>query len=208
MSTELATYNENTFAAFQNAAAALSGDQKPILKFDKGDWYAGQDNEEMPTGTKLAADMLHAEWGWVRWKDGKPVDRKMVLVASGAGPANRDDLGNLDEGLWDRDDQGKPRDPWQKMIEIPVREISGEMREMVLSGGSRGYEGACKALFKAFGEGMRTNMGKVPVISLSGDKYQHKQYGMVKVPALPIVEWMDPTAKPAVEGPKSSKAKF
>lgn len=207
MSTELATYNENAFAAFQNAAAALSGDQKPILKFEKGDWYVGQDDEEIPNGTKLAANIMEAEWGWVRWKDGKPVERKMVLVASGAQPGSRDSLGHIDEALWDRDDQQRPRDPWQKMIEIPVRELSGEKREMIISGGSRGHEGACKALFKAFGEGMRANAGKVPVIQLSGDKYTHSKYGIVKVPAMPLVEWFDPSQE-APTAAKTSKAKF
>lgn len=209
MSTELTTFNENTLSAFQNAAAALSGEQKPILKFEKGDWYAGQEDEEIPIGTKLAANIMEAEWGWVRWHGGKPVERRMVLVASGQQPATRDALGHADEAMWDRDDQGRPRDPWQKMIEIPVREIEGERREMIISGGSRGHEGACKALFKAFGEQMRANLGKTPVIQLGGSKYTHSKYGIVKVPEMPLVDWFDPATAPAIAAPKTNgKAKF
>ena len=206
MSTELATYNENSVAAFQNAAAALSGDQKPILRFEKGDWYAGQEDEDIPLGTKFAANIMEAEWGWLRWKDSKPVERRMVLVASGSQPASRDSLGYDDDAMWDRDDQQRPRDPWQKTIEIPVRELTGEKREMVLVGSSRGHEGACKALFKAFGEGMRSNGGKVPVIQLGGSKYTHSKHGIVKVPEMPLVEWFNPSQEAPTA--KTSKAKF
>ena len=204
MTTELATFNENALAAFQNASAALSGEQKLLLKFQKGDWYAGQDNEEIPIGTKLAANIMEAEWGWVRWHDNKPVERRMTLIASGTAPPPRDALGHDDEALWDRDDQGRPRDPWQRMIEIPVRELSGERREMILSGGSRGHEGACKALFKEFGDGMRSNLGKIPVIELRSDKYNHPKYGIVKTPAMPLVSWLDPAAPAAT----TKKGKF
>lgn len=186
---DLANYDA-AFANFQNAAAALAGDSRPILKFDKGEWYAGQNSEEIPLGTKLAADMMRAEWGWVRWHDKKPAERRMTLVASGQQPAPRDTLGHNDPDLWARDpNNGKPIDPWQKTIEIPVRELDGERREFIIAGGSKGFEGACKALFGAFGKEMRENMGKVPVIALGGGKYSHPTYGVVKVPELPLAEW-------------------
>ena len=187
---ELATLDSNPFAL---AAAALSGgDQKPILKFIKGDWLVGQDNEELPLGTKLAADMMNAEWGWFRWKDQKPVDRRMVTVSSGQPVPSRDQLGHDDRQLWDIDANGKPRDPWQRTIEIPVREISGEKREFILSGSSKGFEGGCKALFKAFDKGRRANAGKTPVIELRSDKYSHPTYGIVKTPAMPLVGVVQP----------------
>lgn len=185
---EVANY-DTAFAAFQAAATALSGDSKPILKFNKGDWYAGQDNTEIPLGTAVAIDMMSAEWGWIRWHDGKPAERRMAHVATGQPPVPRDSLGHADEALWEKDDEGKPRDPWRKSIEIPVREISGEKREFMLAGSGVGFEGACKALFKAFGEQMRANSGKVPVIELRSGKYQHSKWGIVKVPDMPIVSW-------------------
>ena len=185
---EVANY-DTAFANFQAAASALSGDTKPILKFDKGDWYAGQDNEEVPIGTQLAVDMMSAEWGWVRWKDNKPAERRMTLIATGQSPPARDALGHSDEALWERDDKQNPRDPWQRTIEMPMREISGDKREFTVAGASKGFEGCCKALFKAFGEQMRANIGKVPIVELRSDKYTHRQYGIVKVPSLPLVGW-------------------
>jgi hypothetical protein len=202
---ELATYNDTAVAAFGQAAAALSGDAKALLKLDKGDWYTGQPPVEVPNGTELAIDMMQAEWGWVRWKDNKPAERRMTLVASGAQVPARDALGHLDEGLWDRDETGKPRDPWQKTIELHAREVSGEKREFLIAGSSRGFEGCCKQLFKTFGEGMRANAGKVPVVALGGDKYQHQKYGMVKVPALPLVAWR---SLAELESKPAAKSKF
>jgi len=203
--TGVAQYSD-TFAAFQAAAAQLSGgDQKPILKFEKGDWYAGQEKREVPNGTRLAADIVHAEWGWVRWDDGKPQERRMVPIASGQPTAARDSLGYNDKELWDDDNTGKPRDPWQFMIEIPVRELTGARTEMVMSGGSKGWEGCCKALFAAFGEQMRSNAGKVPIIQLGGDRYQHKDYGIVKTPKVELVEWKAETELETVAPAKKGK---
>jgi hypothetical protein len=206
--TSVAQYSDS-FAAFQAAASVLSGgDQKPILKFEKGDWYAGQDKREVPNGTKLAADIVHAEWGWVRWSDGKPVERRMVPIAAGQPFAVRDSLGHNDKQLWETDTGGKPRDPWQFMIEIPVRELTGQRAEMVMSGGSKGWEGCCKALFVAFGEQMRANAGKVPIIQLGGDRYQHPTYGIVKTPKLDLVEWKSEGDLDAAAPAKGKAAKF
>jgi hypothetical protein len=180
---------DNAFAAFQAAATAMAGDSKPLLKFQKGDWYVGQDNEEIPLGAAVAVDMFHAEWGWIRWSNNKPAERRMVLIASGQPIVPRDTLGYNDEGMWDRDDEGKPRDPWRKTVEIPTREVNGAKREFLMAGSGVGFEGGMKALLKAFGEQMRTNAGKIAIIELRADKYTHPKYGIVKVPSMPLVGW-------------------
>lgn len=209
---DLVQVNENALAAFGQAAAALSGDTKPICKFDKGDWYLGQEKHEMPNGTCVALNMMDAHWGWLLWRDKKVDDRRMLPVASGQAIAARGDLGHNDQSLWERDPaSGKPIDPWSKTIEIPAREIEGERREMVLSGSSKGWEGCCKALFKQFGEQMRANAGKVPVVSLGTSKYQHPQYGVVKVPVLEIVDWKllsELEAEPSAPATKGKQTKF
>jgi hypothetical protein len=204
---EIANYND-AFASFGAAAAALSGDQKAILKFDKGDWYAGQDSTEIKHGTELAVDIMNAEWGWVRWSNAKPAERRMVMVASGQVPAPRDSLGHSDERMWDVDKEGKARDPWQRTIELPVREVSGERREFTMAGSSKGFEGACKRLFKAFSEGVRANAGKIPVITLGADTYKHPNFGMVKVPDLKVTGWRVAEELEAKETKPKVPAKF
>jgi hypothetical protein len=195
---ELTTYDDNAFNAFASAAAAMAGgDQKPLLKFSKGDWVSGQDNEDVPVGTKFAADVMNAEWGWQRWYDRKPVERRMYLVASGKQPETRDTLGHTDQQLWELGADGRAQDPWQKVFEIPVREIAGDRREFLLTGSSKGFEGGCKALFSAFGKGMRENAGKVPVIALGVSKYKHSNpaFGIIKTPEMNLVEWFVPGAE-------------
>jgi hypothetical protein len=189
MTTDIAT-NDDVLSAFAAAANELSTSTKPIVKFSKGDWLLGQDGEELKVGSRFALNMLDAERGWIRWRDGKPVERRMARIAARAPIPARYELGHEDESLWERDGDDRPRDPWQLMLEIPARELDGERREVVLSGGSRGWEGCCKALLTEFAQGARQSPGKVPVVELANDSYTHKAFGRVKVPVLPIVAWM------------------
>lgn len=201
----LATVNEGALQAFGSAAAALSGAGKPFLAFKKGDWYFGQDQKEIAAGTRVAVNLMEAEWGWLCWKDEKVQDRKMVLVASGQGIASRNDLGDHDQDLWAVDEKGNPQDPWQKTIEIPGRFIDGEKDEFMMAGASKGWEGACKALFKQFGENAAANAGKVAIVEIGGGKYNHKVYGITKVPVLTLVDWADPETLEAAEPAKAKK---
>ena len=188
---EVTGYDQNTANAFGAAASALSGDSKPILKCKKGDWLFGQEDEDVSLGSRVALNVMEAEWGWLYWHDKRPEERRMLKVASGQAISARSDLGKDDKAMWPTGDDGKPQDPWQKTIEIPGREIDGERREFNLSGSSAGFEGAVKKLFKQFAEESRSNPGKVPIVELGNDKYKHKVYDWVKVPVLSIVEWAD-----------------
>lgn len=118
----------------------------------------------------------------------------MVTIISGAQPVTRDALGHADQTVWERDSEGRPRDPWQKTTEIPAREVSGNKREVVIVGSSKGWEGACKALFQAFLDGGKLNHGKIPIIELRGDKYNHPKWGLTKTPVMTLVEWQAPEA--------------
>lgn len=189
MTTELVTTN---YDAFGVVAQSLGGEGKPILRFNKGDWLVGAEADEVDIGTRLAVNIMQAEWGWIFWHDKKPEDRRMVAVATGTPIPSRSDLGHLDKDIWPRDAEGRPQDPWQKTIEIPCRELEDEQRELTIAGSSKGFEGAVKKLFKQFAEEGRINPGKVPIVELGTDRYKHPTYGQVKTPVLTIVEWADP----------------
>ena len=183
---ELVTASNPWLVATKNMSG---GETKEILKFEKGDWVLGQEKEDLPHGSLLAANMSGVEWGWVRWHDSKPTDRRMGLLAEGFQVESRGTLPDQDRQLWDVDEKGQPRDPWQKMIEIPVREADGQQREMLLSGGSKGWEGCCRALFESYGKGLKEGRQGTPILKLSSSHYDHKKYGRVKVPVLELAEW-------------------
>lgn len=191
MESEVAVYDDS-FAAFQAMADSMQGEGKPILKFNKGRWLLGQDDEILPSDTEIPANIMEAETGWIFWRDGKPEERRMVRIASGRRPEMRADLGHDDKDLWETDKEGKPVDPWAKVYEIPGRELDGDRREMTIAGGSKGFEKAAKKLFQQFTLQGKINKGKVPIVRLGSDTYKHPEYGLTDTPVLTIVRWIDP----------------
>jgi hypothetical protein len=91
------------------SAAEIAG---TILKFAKGDFYAGKENEPVPFGTRFVFNPDLLAIGYLCWKGGKVVDAHMGLVAEDYRPPRRQDLGDNDSSMWEVDDKGVPRDPW------------------------------------------------------------------------------------------------
>jgi hypothetical protein len=176
------------FAAYGQEAASGSG---AYLKFSKGEWLLGQNDDEIALGRKLAANMDELSIGWIRWADGKPAERRMGILAQGYKPETRDALGYTDQTTWEVDEtSGKPKDPWNFTNELPLADPeTGE--QMTFSASSKGGIGAVGNLCKAYGKEYRVQGGKVPVIELGRDSYKHPTYGKTYVPVLTIVEWVD-----------------
>ena len=114
------------FAAFADSVAPKYILGK-LLKFSKGDYLAGEASEIIPVGTKLIVAMDELLLGWVRWEAGKPVEHRMVRVADGMAPVRRSELGDDDESLWEKDDKGQIRDPWQLTQYLPAVDETGEV---------------------------------------------------------------------------------
>ena len=108
------TDHTNPFEEYGNAVAARG----KFLKFNKGDFLAGKENEEVPLGTQFVALMDKLEVGWVCWQDGMPTEKHMGRIANGYQAPRRNELGNRDKASWERDDDGKEQDPWQFMNEL------------------------------------------------------------------------------------------
>jgi hypothetical protein len=187
--TAITTTNENDpFLAYSKAGGgAIVGE---LLKFAKGDYFAGQDSREIPIGTRLVANMDTLETGWVRWDDGKPTETRMGLVAEGFVPAWRKDLGDTDKNLWSFDDKGTPRDPWQRTVNIQFADPS-DGKIYTLSTSSVGGGNALRDLSGDYAHGRRQHPNEHPVIELGVDSYQHsnKQLGRIKTPTFVIVGW-------------------
>lgn len=190
------------FAAYGQEAASGSG---AFLKFSKGEWLLGQNDDEIDLGRKLAANMGELSIGWIRWADGKPAERRMGLLAQGFKAEARDALGYTDQALWEKDDQGKAKDPWNFTNELPLADPeTGE--QMTFSASSKGGIGAIGNLCKAYGKEYRSQDGRVPVLELGRDSYKHPTYGKTYVPVLTISEWVDNASLAAAPAANDSDA--
>jgi hypothetical protein len=180
----------NPFAAYGEAATQnkIVG---TLLKFNKGEYLAGKDAEVVPEGTRLVANMDQLLVGWIKWENGAPSEQVMGRVADVFKPPLRNELGDNDKSLWEVDDQGVARDPWQLSNYLVLKgEESDELYTFTTS--SRGGLNAIGELCKAYGKEMRQQPDQYPVVSLEVDSYRHsnKAYGKIHVPVLTIVDWI------------------
>jgi hypothetical protein len=180
----------NFFTAYGNQVSNTSI-VGTLLKFNKGDWLAGEAEEDIAVGTKMVANMDQLMVGWIKWQDNKPVEQIMGAVTEGYQPPRRSTLGSDDEANWELDNTGKARDPWQfsnyLVLKSPGR--GGDLLTFATS--SKGGLGAIGELCRAYGEEMRTHPDDWPVVELGVSSYNHsnKEFGRIKIPVLKLVGW-------------------
>ena len=168
------------FAAYADAIAPqyIIGE---MLRFSKGDCIVGQDNT-IPAGTTFTVNLDELMAGWIKWLDNKPVEHIMVRVAGGIPPKKRGELGDDDKTLWELDNQGKPRDPWQFTNYLPLMNEKSDLFTFTTS--SRGGLGAIADLSRRYALHRKRHPNVFPVIALNVDSYQHKirELGRIKFP--------------------------
>jgi hypothetical protein len=177
-----------------------------LLKFSKGDYLAGQENEEIAIGTQMIANMDELLIGWIRWEDQRPVEQLMGRIIDGFVPPMRDQLGyGYTEGMTNPDDadttdwevnaQGQTRDPWQYTNYLVMKDPN-EKDQMegiyTFAVSSLGGKNCIADLCKAYGRSMAMHEKEYPMVSLKVGSYQHenKEFGRIKFPVLPIVGWI------------------
>ena len=47
-----------------------------VMKFSKGDYLAGEEGKAIETGTTVTANLDELLAGWIKWKEGKPVEQR------------------------------------------------------------------------------------------------------------------------------------
>ena len=196
-------------------AASMRNIVGQLLKFSKGDWLVGQDNEELDPKTHLVACMDEMQIGWVKWVDGKPEENIMGRIIDGYQPKKRKELGDTDESEWEVDNDGKPRDPWQFnnliIMRPPGLDAIEEEDLYTFVTSSRGGINAVGELCKAYGKQMRLRPNDYPIIELGVNSYNHpnKEYGRIKIPLLTVVGWelKTPPEKIAHQPPAKAPAK-
>jgi hypothetical protein len=113
----------NSYIAAEDPQATIG----KLIKFSKGEYLKGMDAEVVPVESmfSVACDLMLR--GFILWRDGKPVEHKVVSIASGKPLPRRDDLGHDDQSMWPVDAKGDPRDPWQPVMYMPMMSEEGEL---------------------------------------------------------------------------------
>ncbi len=197
MKTDIATRNQQQVDAPKSTNWAedygAEGYQNNIvgtlLKFNKGEWLTGRDDDEIPAGTQLVAAIHLLQSGWIRWEDKKPAESVVGLRAEGFIPPTRETLGYTNKAEWG-ELNGQIMDPWQRTDFLLLADpTNGDI--FTWSPASVGGLDAIKALAKEYGTHMREAPEEIPVVELSFETYKHADYGKIYKPVLEIVEWRD-----------------
>ena len=174
------------------AQQAAQGDT--FLKFNKGRYIAGtgDDETEIPLGTRMIPNMPEFQVGRLRWWNAEKTAEVMCRVADNLQPPARDELGDLDESRWERDDKGIPRDPWAETQTVPMYDLDGGV-QYTFTTGSKGGFSALGRLCREYARGRGDRPGQLPLIKLAADSYLHKvrSYGRVDVPDFEFLGWVN-----------------
>src|SRR5262249_33825896 len=99
-------------------------------------------------------------------------------------PPNRESLGDTDENEWEMGLSGKPADPWQFQLLLPLQSVeSGEL--FVFNTSSITGRRAVDNLIAACGRIQETEPNDYPIIKLRIGGFQHRdeRIGWIKTPA-------------------------
>jgi hypothetical protein len=94
-----------------------------FFKFAKdGKFRTTSDDTEIPEGTELVVVYDQIQAGWIKFNGkGHEPDRRMGPIFDGFMPPPRESLGDMDESLWEEGLDGKPADPWQHQMLVPLQ---------------------------------------------------------------------------------------
>jgi hypothetical protein len=178
----------------QAAEELGGGNIGKMLKFQKGKYYVGDD--EIALNSEMIAHVTQLARGWVKFKNGELVDRRLGKVVEGFIAPQREDLDDNDKNGWEKNDRGEPRDPWVAQSYLPLENPeTGEL--IVFVTGSVGGRTAVGALVKIGSHNLHKGQ---PIIQLGVHSYKHKQFGRIENPDFPIVGWIG-GASIAMAGP-------
>jgi hypothetical protein len=158
-----------------------------ILKYIKGDWLIGED--EVPLGTKYVAFIDELACGFIKFNEDEAPDVHLAKVKFGRDKLpKRDGCGDVDQSEWEVGDDGKPKDPWQPIMQLPLSPVDHVGELVVFSAiGEGGARGAVADLCGVYDRSPRH--GLLPIIALGTRHYMHKKYGKVHVPVLKLESW-------------------
>lgn len=189
--------------ATQGAGTSIVG---TLLRFSKGEYLAGQDDVEVPLGTKMIFNTDSVLTGWTRWENNKPAEQDMGQIIEGFQPKPRSELGYNDQSQWEVDNDGKARDPWVFGNLVLLKTVGKNPELYTFTTGSKGGLGAVGKLLGQYAEAC-TERGEddYPVVTLGKDFYNHPTFKKVWVPQFEIVGWSPVKNFTVEEAPAAKK---
>jgi hypothetical protein len=171
----------------------------PYVRFNKQGEFCISDTETIPAGTRCTAHADDIVFGWRGWRGNRIFETRAGFVRDGYVPPRRADLGDTDESQWEKDDDGKPRDPWQFFGSVPLTRLdTGE--SYLFAASSRGGVRAINGLMRTYGSRLRAKgdaaAAGLPIVELRPDSYKHRLYGKIYVPTMIVASWTDASGKP------------
>lgn len=161
-----------------------------LLKHSKGKFFRGKDGDEVAPGALMIAAVPWALGGHQKWVDNRPAGQHIGFIATGF-TSTRAELGDTDQNLWEIDENGKRRDPWQPAFALYLLNEDGEVLTFVTS--SKGGERSIRKLCGDYAEKAIDYPDQVPVVELGVDSYKHSNptFGRIYFPTFKIVKWVD-----------------
>jgi hypothetical protein len=157
-----------------------------FIKFAKDGVFRKQlDDAKIPEGTEAVLIYDQIRVGQIKFQGkGNPPIRHMGPVFSGFVPPDRETLGDLDEAEWEKGLSGKPVDPWQFQVLLPLQDTkTGEL--LIFGTSSITGRRACDNLIAMCGRMQVREPDDYPVVRLDVSGFQHRdeRVGWVKTPA-------------------------
>ena len=183
----------------ESATSDLTSGGMQYIKFKKGEWVIGREEDTFPDNAfEAVPDLPNIQFGWVCWKDGQLVDE--IWYGLGEDMASQDML--PDHGPFTQQNDGWSKNVRFQMNILPTLGVEGNILAQ-FTGSSNGAQRATGEMIKTWVKEMRTgsHTGEVPVVRFFADHYKHRQYGKVQIPGMEISRWMTPDDTPVVSAP-------
>ena len=182
---------ENLPASLQGLAQGLSQSASSqgsgsdgYMKFTKGLWSSGQDDDEVEEGALYAINPQGCRHGFIAWgnkngpKDGMKCGDVMCDATS--------PLMAIPEAVQDA--------TWQQQVEMQISCVEGADKGAQYTinfsslGGRKAYKAVLNEIVGALSEG---STFIVPIVELCTGGYKHPKHGPIKTPDFKIVDWAD-----------------
>jgi hypothetical protein len=182
---------------FSNMAREAQGQliRGSLLKFADWRWTVGKENAPLKQDIQLVA--IGGATAWVRWEEGKPVEHR--VLRPGERMPEREELGDNSQALWECDQRGDPKDPWQNTRYLYfVDPLTAELYTYATS--SWGGRSAAIMLSDQIARMRTAHPSAVPLCEFGAAEMPTK-YGRKSKPVLKVIGWrkmdqVQPIAEP------------